>query len=80
MITIKATTDIQLPPLIQRQSTYTEWNRSIVEVITAGLQVNYNYTLIITIEQEDFNIEVSTAVNFSTSFNARHKKMIINSA
>ena len=70
MITIKSTTDVELPLLIQRQSTYTAWNRSIVEVITAGLQINHNYTLIITIEEEDFDIEMSTAVRFSMSFNA----------
>ena len=70
MLTVQATADIELQPLI-RQSIYTGRNRSIVEIITTGLQINHNYTLIITVVEDDFNdIEVSTAVNFSTSFNA----------
>ena len=78
MLTIQATTDIELQPLI-RQSIYTGRNRSILEIITAGLQINHNYTLIITVVEEDFNdIEVSTStvVNFSMSFNAQPRNLI----
>ena len=70
MLTIQATTDIELQPLI-RQSIYTGTNRSIMEIITTGLQINHNYTLIITVMEDDFDIDVSTAVNFGMSFNAR---------
>ena len=65
MLTIQATTVIELQPMINRQSVYTGWNRSIVEVVTTGLQINYNYTLTITVVEEDFKVEVSTVVNFS---------------
>ena len=70
MLTIQATTGVELQPVINRQSVYTGWNRSVVEVITTGLQINYNYTLTITVVEEDLEIEVSTAVNFSMFTNS----------
>ncbi len=68
ILTIQATTNINFQPLI-RQSTYTGWNRSIVEVITAGLQINYNYTLIVTIMEENFEVNFCKLVmhNYKTA-------------
>ena len=71
MLTIQATTGVELQPPI-RQSVYTGWNRSVVEVITTGLQINYNYTLTITVVEEDLEVEVSTAVNFSMFYGHMH--------
>jgi hypothetical protein len=66
---IEDTTEPELLPLT-RESTYSGSNRSqIVEMITSGLQINHNYTLSISVAGEGFNAEVSTALNFSTSFN-----------
>ena len=66
-LTIQDTTNAELQPLI-RQSIYTGSSRSdVMEMITSGLQINCNYTLIISIVEEEFEVEVSTA-NFSTSF------------
>ena len=76
MLTIQATTGVELQPLI-RQSVYTGWNRSVVEVITTGLQINYNYTLTITVVEEDLDVEVSTAVNFSMFYGNSHKFLIL---
>ena len=77
MLTIQATTVIELQPMINRQSVYTGWNRSIVEVVTTGLQINYNYTLTITVVEEDFEVEVSSAVNFSMFYGNSHKFSIM---
>ena len=76
MLTIQATTGVELQPPI-RQSVYTGWNRSVVEVITTGLQINYNYTLTITVVEEDLDVEVSTAVNFSMFYGNSHKFLIM---
>jgi hypothetical protein len=63
LIVQASTHGVELTPLV-RQSVYTGWNRSIVEIITTGLQINYNYTLIITVMEEHFETEVSSAANF----------------
>ena len=78
MLTIQATTGVELQPVI-RQSVYTGWNRSVVEVITTGLQINYKYTLTITVHvvEEDFEVEVSSAVNFSMFYGNSHKFSIM---
>ena len=62
--------DITDPNLqsLTRESSYSGNNRSIVEMFTSGLQINHNYTLSISVVGEDFNAEVSTALNFSTFF------------
>ena len=77
MLTIQATTGVELQPVIIRQSVYTGWNRSIVEVVTTGLQINYNYTLTITVVEEDFEVEVSSAVNFCMFYGNSHKFSIM---
>ena len=66
-LTIKDITDPELLPLI-KDSSYSGSNRSIVEMFTSGLQINHNYTLSISVVEEDFNAEISTALNFSTLF------------
>ena len=65
-LTIEDVTDPELQ-LLTRQSTYTGSNRSVVEVFASGLKVDHNYTLSISVVEQEFEIEVSTAVNFSMS-------------
>ena len=66
IITIEDVTDPQLQSLT-RESTYTGSNRYIVEVFMSGLKVDHNYTLSISVVEQEFDVEVSTAVNFSMS-------------
>jgi hypothetical protein len=67
MLVIEDATDPELRPLT-RESFYTGNTRSIVEIISPGLQINHNYTLSISVTGEGFNAEVSTTMNFSTLF------------
>ena len=64
---IEDTTDPELLPLT-RESAYSGGDRSIVEMITSGLQIDHNYALSISISGEGFNTEVSTTLNFSRFF------------
>ena len=64
---IEDTTDPELLPLT-RESAYSGGNKSIVETITSGLQIDRNYSLSISISGEGFNTDVSTALNFSRFF------------
>ena len=66
-LTIEDITDPELLSLT-RESAYSGSNRSIVEMVTFGLQINHDYTLSILVVGEDFNAEVSTALNFSMLF------------
>ena len=66
-LTIEDITDPELLPLT-RESAYSGSNRSIVEMVTFGLQINHDYTLSILVVGEDFNAEVSTALKFSMLF------------
>ena len=62
-LTIEDITDSELQ-LLTRQSSYTGSNRSIVEIFTSGLKIDHNYTLFISVVEEEFKTEVSAAVNF----------------
>ena len=64
---IEDTTDPELLPLT-RESAYSGGDRSIMETITSGLQIDHNYALSISVSGEGFNTEVSTALNFSRFF------------
>ena len=66
-ITIEDVRDPELRSLT-RQSTYTGSNRSAVELFTSWLKIDHNYTLFISVVEEEFKIEVSTKVNFGMSF------------
>ena len=65
-LTIEDTTDPELLPLT-RESTYSGNNRSVMEMFTSGLQINHNYTLVLSVVEGELNTEVSTALNFSKS-------------
>ena len=84
-LTIEDTTDPELPPLT-RESTYSGNNRSVMEMFTSGLQINHNYTLVLSVVEGELNTEVSIALNFSKSLymwqfseyiNKIHKNLII---
>ena len=65
-ITIEDVTDPKLQSLT-RQSTYNGSNRLVVELFTSGLKIDHNYTLFISVVENNFKLEVSNSVNFSMS-------------
>ena len=65
-ITIEDLADSGLHSLT-RQSTYTGSNRFVVELFTSGLKIDHNYTLLISVVENNLKLEVSNSVNFSMS-------------
>ena len=65
-ITIEDLADSGMQSLT-RQSTYTGSNRFVVELFTSGLKINHNYTLLISVVENNLKLEVSNSVNFSMS-------------
>ena len=54
---------VNLDPI---ESTYNGSNRYVMEVVTSGLTINHDYTLFVFIVENDFNVNVSKSINFST--------------
>ena len=63
-LTIEDITFPEIQPLT-RQSSYTGSKRSIVEVFTSGLLINRDYSLSISVVEDQLQVEVSTEVKFS---------------
>ena len=71
ILAIQDITVPNLPSMLVRGSFYlgsdSGGSEYIEEYIISRLQINRNYTLFITVVDIDFNEEVSTTLNFSTS-------------
>ena len=66
-LTIEDITDPDQLELLNRQSTYTGRNRSVVEVFTSGLKIDHDYTLFISVIDNHYNTEITNSTNFCMS-------------